>query len=345
MVKLGHKLWVFAGRLARAARPAHIAAVAILALAVVAGGFSYGWAERLDRQAEAAGVVSAARQAAADRAEHLELMTLTSAPSVAVNSYEAAQLFNASLPYSSAPIRAAGAFNLTAASAQDRQEALNCLTQAVYYEAGFEPLDGRQAVAQVVLNRVRHPAFPNSVCGVVFEGAGGPVCQFSFACDGAMNRAPAPAAWREARRIAQAALDGYVMAGVGRATHYHTDWVAPAWGPRLTKIRQIGDHIFYRWPGGWGEPAAFTSRYSGIERPFVPGDEGPGAAELTLAQVTAEPAPEIDITDRHAPTDIGGRVDMEKGWTPNIPLPSGVSSRLSAAASSQELASARDEGA
>ena len=85
-------------------------------------------------------------------------------------------------------------FDLSDSDPLDRRRALLCLTQAVYYEAGFEPLEGRRAVAQVVLNRMRHPAFPKSVCGVVYQGARDPVCQFSFVCDGSLYRAPG--AWR-----------------------------------------------------------------------------------------------------------------------------------------------------
>ena len=101
---------------------------------------------------------------------------------------------------------------------------------------GFEPLEGRRAVAQVVLNRMRHPAFPKSVCGVVYQGARAPVCQFSFVCDGSLYRRPALGAWKEAERIAAAALDGFVERSVGAATHYHADYVAPYWAPRLAKI-------------------------------------------------------------------------------------------------------------
>jgi hypothetical protein len=108
-------------------------------------------------------------------------------------------------------------------SAADRAAAVTCLTQAVYYEAGFEPEDGARAVAQVVLNRVRHPIFPKTVCGVVFQGADLKTgCQFSFACDGSMSKPPAEAALGRARRIALAALGGYVQKEVGEATHYHT---------------------------------------------------------------------------------------------------------------------------
>ena len=152
-------------------------------------------------------------------------------------------------------------------SAADRAAAIGCLAQAVYYEAGFEPTAGAEAVAQVVLNRMRHPIFPHTVCGVVYQGADLKTgCQFSFTCDGALAHAPQPAAWARARRIAQRALAGSVMAGVGGATHYHAEWVVPWWRPTVTKVGQVGAHIFYRWPGGLGLPAAFNARYAGHER-------------------------------------------------------------------------------
>jgi spore germination cell wall hydrolase CwlJ-like protein len=176
-----------------------------------------------------------------------------------------ARLINATTPFSTLPVEAARPFRLPASL--DRQRALECLAQAVYYEAGYEPLDGKRAVAQVVLNRVRHPAFPKTVCGVVYEGAPGAGCQFSFACDGSLHHAPGEAAWTQARAVAAAALNGYVAKQVGEATHYHTDYVAPYWAPTLTKISRIGAHIFYRWPGNTGEPAAFSGRYAGAERP------------------------------------------------------------------------------
>ena len=174
-----------------------------------------------------------------------------------------AKLINAAMPFSSAPVTAARPFDLSGSDPLDRRRALLCMTQAVYYEAGFEPLEGRRAVAQVVINRMRHPAFPKSVCGVVYQGAREPVCQFSFVCDGSLYRRPALGAWKQAERVAEAALDGFVERSVGAATHYHADYVAPYWAPRLAKISQIGTHIFYRWPGAWGSTAAFTGRYIG----------------------------------------------------------------------------------
>lgn len=124
---------------------------------------------------------------------------------------------------------------------------LECLTQAVYFEARGETKAGQAAVAQVVLNRVRHPAFPNSVCGVVFQGSHrSKGCQFSFACNGAMKARRESGAWRDARQIASRALSGFVMAEVGSATHFHTTHVRPNWGPQLARVTQVGLHVFYR---------------------------------------------------------------------------------------------------
>jgi spore germination cell wall hydrolase CwlJ-like protein len=173
---------------------------------------------------------------------------------------------NAAVPVSTLPNPAARPFAIQFASDADRLRAVECLTAAVYYEAAIEPLDGQRAVAQVVLNRVRHPAFPRSVCGVVFQGwERSTGCQFTFTCDGALARAPAPALWAKARRVAEEAIAGKVYAPVGWATHYHTNWVVPYWSSSLTKLAYVGTHIFYRWEGGWGRPPAFRMRPAGGE--------------------------------------------------------------------------------
>jgi spore germination cell wall hydrolase CwlJ-like protein len=141
--------------------------------------------------------------------------------------------------------------------ALDESRDLDCLAQAVYYEARGETPSGQAAVAQVVLNRVRHPAFPKSVCAVVFQGARTSACQFSFACDGASHHPTDSAAWRRAERVAAKALDGTVMAEVGNATHFHAAGISAEWGPRLLKVAQIGSHIFYRFGGHAGAPQMF----------------------------------------------------------------------------------------
>lgn len=196
-------------------------------------------------------------------------------------SWDDARRINALIPASLTVEPAARPFVLHA-SAGDRARAEQCLTQAIYFEAGFEPEDGRAAVAQIVLNRLRHPAYPKSVCGVVYQGAQlSTGCQFSFTCDGSLARTPAPEAWGQARTIARRALNGFVAAKVGEATHYHADYVLPYWSPSLVKIAQIGAHIFYRWSGPDGSPQAFTGRYAGGETQIaadVLGDIGPQIA-------------------------------------------------------------------
>lgn len=240
---------------------------------------------------------------------------------------------NEGLPFADAKILAAAPFSAARASETERREAELCMTQAVYYEAGFEPLAGKRAVAQTILNRLRHPAFPHSVCGVVYEGALKPVCQFSFTCDGALARKPAPAAWAEARRVALDALNGYVEKSVGMATHYHANYVLPRWAPELAKIAKIGAHIFYRWPGGWGMPRAFGQPYSGIET-------------VPLFNVAPRTEPMIDypavaaLPERRANDDVGGRIDISKGWKPSIPMPSYSSSALSKVYAAQSVTSA-----
>ncbi len=230
---------------------------------------------------------------------------------------EQAKLINASMPFASGPLKAARPFAASGSDVDQRRARL-CLTQAVYYEAGFEPVDGRRAVAQVVLNRMRHPAFPKSICGVVYQ-SNGRVCQFTFVCDGALYRAPAAAAWRQAELVARAALAGHVETSVGAATHYHANYVAPRWAPLLAKVAQLGQHIFYRWPGAWGQPGAFSGRYIGEPRdplslrpPLPLASTVPGATDLI-----AQAGPPV----ARAPNDVGGLLDPSKGWSLQIPGP------------------------
>ncbi len=166
--------------------------------------------------------------------------------------------------------------------------AAECLTRAIYYEAASEPDDGKRAVAQVVLNRVRHPAFPNSICDVVNQGSSRATgCQFTFMCDGSLNRKPQTGVWMRSRRIAVEALNGAVYPPVGMATHYHADWVLPYWADSVTKVATVGAHIFYRWSGGWGTHNSFTQRYSGMEHDQRVASE-PDSPLPQLADITSE---------------------------------------------------------
>ena len=175
-----------------------------------------------------------------------------------------ARAFNASVPFVKGPNPAARPFRFAGGS-DARARATDCLAAAAYYEAGDDPV-GQKAVVQVVLNRLRHPAFPKTVCGVVFQGEERRTgCQFTFTCDGALARQPSEAAWERARRVAAAALSGAVYRPVGYATHYHTDWVVPYWSASLDKIAEVHTHLFFRWTGWWGTPPAFRRDVSGDE--------------------------------------------------------------------------------
>jgi spore germination cell wall hydrolase CwlJ-like protein len=150
--------------------------------------------------------------------------------------------------------------------AEDRERALTCLTQAIYYEAASEGADGGRAVAQVVLNRMHHPGYPASVCGVVYEGSERPTgCQFTFTCDGSLLRQPVESLWTRSRKIAEEALAGRVFAPIGHATSYHADYLLPYWADALDKTVQIGRHIFYRLRGTYGDGRSFFQRYAGTE--------------------------------------------------------------------------------
>ena len=177
-----------------------------------------------------------------------------------------AQRLNAAVPVVSGALRAMPTFRFTPATDGDRRRAQRCLAQAIYYEAALEPRRGQEAVAQVILNRVRDPNFPASICGVVYQGAERTTgCQISFTCDGSLSRAPVAWAWNQAEDVARRALEGFTAAWVGTATHYHADYVRPWWSPTVTKVNQVGAHIFYRWAGRAGDTPAFRQRYSGRE--------------------------------------------------------------------------------
>jgi spore germination cell wall hydrolase CwlJ-like protein len=185
---------------------------------------------------------------------------------------------NAARPFSGRSDTAAAAFNLKTDD-KSRGRALECLTQAVYYEAASEGLDGERAVAQVVLNRMRHPAYPSTVCGVVYQGAErASGCQFTFTCDGSLARVPVQSLWKQAQKVATEALAGKVYAPVGHATHYHADYVLPFWADSLDKSAQVGRHIFYRLKGGLGSAGAFSQRYGGRE----PEPPAPSTVEVSL---------------------------------------------------------------
>jgi spore germination cell wall hydrolase CwlJ-like protein len=242
---------------------------------------------------------------------------------------EQALAINASIPMSLAPNPAAPPFRLVASDPVDQLRAQTCLTLAVYYEAASQGDEGEAAVAQVVLNRLRNPVFPKTICGVVFQGSTLPTgCQFTFTCDGSLNRPANPAGWKRASQVAERALGGYVEPLVGQATHYHTVWVVPSWQSTVDKVAQIGAHIFYRWSGPRGRLGAFGFAYAGAEPlpPNVHGfDFGPTvsvATEATSAPVVAEPeapaAPRAIVPGSQAASAVTGAAAVAVA-TPVLP--------------------------
>ncbi len=190
------------------------------------------------------------------------------------------------------------------AGASDHARDTQCLAQAVYYEARGESPSGQAAVAQVVLNRVRHPAFPKTICGVVFQRAGDD-CQFSFACNGAMRQPLDQAAWRRAKTVADRALSGAVMAEVGAATHFQAARSGAGWAGSLAKVAQIGEHIFYRFTGRAGTPRMFKAE----PQRSAPDVEATADADVervhtafTVATASQAPTPPVEAKSSTADT-------------------------------------------
>lgn len=127
-----------------------------------------------------------------------------------------------------------------------------CLAEGIYFEARGEIAKGQAAVAQVILNRVRNPAYPDSICGVVYQNrTWRNRCQFSFACDGIRDRITEPHMWQKAQHIAMATTAGKIwLDEIGSSTHYHATYVNPRWARSMKRLTRIGLHIFYRTHGG-----------------------------------------------------------------------------------------------
>nr|WP_256478373.1 cell wall hydrolase [Notoacmeibacter sp. MSK16QG-6] len=130
-----------------------------------------------------------------------------------------------------------------------------CLAIGIYFEARGEPQEGQAAVAQVILNRVKNPTFPDTICGVVYQNKNWRNrCQFSFACDGKRDRVRSSKSWTMAQSVARKVTYGEIwLPQVGSSTHYHATYVKPRWARHMDRLQKIGRHIFYRTKdGGWG---------------------------------------------------------------------------------------------
>jgi hypothetical protein len=225
---------------------------------------------------------------------------------------DAARQVNEKRPFDIAgPIPAAPPFHFSGTELS-RGRAMACLAAAGWYEAGDDVL-GEQSVLQVVLNRARHPAFPRTICGVVFQGSERTTgCQFTFSCDGSLQRRkPSATAWARAMALASSMLDGHVDPRVGIASHYHADWVVPYWAPTLVKLAQVRTHIFYSWKGKWGSPRALLAA-SRAEEPGIAALAGLSTAHMPLAGtvVTTEPGTKEALAETAppaAPAGVGDR--------------------------------------
>lgn len=192
---------------------------------------------------------------------------------------------NASVPPEQAVAHARPYANpMLVGNALDR--AVDCLAAAVWYEAG-DHVAAQRAVAQIVLNRARHPSFPHSICGVVFENAASSQCQFPATCAAIINGAlPGPAEWARARAVARAAIGGAVEPAVGLATHYHRASLVPVWRDAMVKLGGEDGLLFYRWPGYWGSTAAYGDNLLSANEPRIA-----AMVRLSAAHAPTGPAP------------------------------------------------------
>ncbi len=302
--------------------------IRLASLAALTGDFSSDGEARLEATMGPEAVMLAHRLDPGRRADLGERapgwasLDITTDPSLGFGqlSLDQAQRINAFLPSEGAKGGAAPFF--LAATGPERTRALLCLTQAIYYEAALEPVEGQEAVAQTVLNRVRNPAFPKTICGVVYQGSSQVTgCQFSFTCDGSRDRPPIAPFWQRSQAVAEQAVSGFVQKQVGAATHYHADYVFPRWGPTLVKIGQIGAQIFYRFPGPAGAWGSFTQHYDGSE--LRVSMVGPSRAAILAAKAAGElpPSPMETYTaiDPTAPGGIRTRVAGEVIFGRRVP--------------------------
>jgi hypothetical protein len=162
-----------------------------------------------------------------------------------------------------------------------------CMSEAIYYEARGEAYEGQVAVGEVIMNRVRSKHYPGSVCGVVYQGSHRATgCQFTFTCDGSLNRRPRGRGWERAQHVATLVMQGYTRPVTQRATHYHTREINPIWSSGLVQTANIGSHVFYRFPNRVEAPAyqqALARRRGAIARRASPAELIPAASEAALS--------------------------------------------------------------
>ena len=215
-----------------------------------------------------------------------------------------------------------------AGSLDNKSRARDCLASAALYEAGNDR-SGQRAVAQVVLNRVRHRAYPATVCGVVFQGSERRTgCQFTFTCDGSLSRKYPDAMWDGAYAVADEALNGFVDDRVGTATHYHADYVLPYWASSLDKLATIDRHIFYRFRGEPGRARALgtyrnlpEAAMNSLVRPVAPAKAEGEVAEPAATELV--PIGQAAKAGLQKPADTETKVSSSKFMLADSSVPNG----------------------
>jgi hypothetical protein len=192
----------------------------------------------------------------------------------------------------------------TQAEFEERER--HCLATAIYFEARGEPLKGQIAVSQVILNRVRSPKFPQTICGVVYQGQYRKGCQFSFTCDGQSDTPRDKALWARAQELSKSFMAGeHWLPEVGYSTFYHADYVRPRWSYRMNKIDKIGRHIFYKKRGE--QPylvEASLSEESGAEGESETANELPTTSLAWAVQAVTGSVDAVTGTSATAPTQV-----------------------------------------
>lgn len=223
----------------------------------VSSGFEAARVAIAEQRAPQMGAAGGARSSFPPAIAAVQVASLDPGQSAALNAIDQIVPMAAPVPMTATP-KLAYARETTAPSAGDLLVDKNgakvssrdmwCLATAIYFEARGESYRGQVAVGQVVMNRVAHKVYPNTICGVVYQNQQmRNACQFSFACDGQTKKVTEPKAWAQAQEIAKGVVNGSLyLAEVGAATHYHANYVYPDWAPRLKRLAKIGNHIFYQ---------------------------------------------------------------------------------------------------
>jgi hypothetical protein len=187
----------------------------------------------------------------------------------------------------------------------DEADEIDCLAEAVYYEARSEDSLGQMAVAEVVMNRVRDPRFPKTVCDVVYQGHYRDTgCQFTFTCDGSLRHTPRGRAWDQAKAVALNVALGLSKPVTNKATHYHTDYVNPYWKAGMVETKVIGTHIFYRFPKTSAEWSTARIALEAQQQHNAAQALLTAQADLPLAPEAVEPLGGVLITIAAEPADV-----------------------------------------